>query len=220
LGGKTVWYAEAGATSVIGLDLDPANTAQGARFAAAHGVSDRVRFVVGDAVRLPFDDGRFDALTANDAMEHFADPAAALVELSRVLRPGGRLYVSFPPYRSPHGAHLYDYVHIPWCQNLMSRRLLYGTLRRSIEEAARARDEPDAAAWIEQTYGDQVRFFETDVNGMTIGRFHEIVRATPVLRLGRIVYEPPKFKFLRPLTRLPWLREYVTGLVVAELVRT
>lgn len=204
---------------MTGLDLDPANVAQGARFATARAVADRVRFVVGDAVRVPFGDGTFDALTANDAMEHFTDPAAALADLVRVLRPGGRLYVSFPPYRSPHGAHLYDYVHIPWCQNLMSRRLLYGTLRRSIEEAARARPEGDANGWAEQTYAEHVRFFEEDVNGMTIGWFLAIVRATPGVRLARLTCEPPKFRFLRPLARLPLVREYLTGLVVAELVR-
>jgi len=220
LGGKTAWYAEAGAASVTGLDFEPANVAQGTRFAAAHGVADRVRFVVGDAVRLPFGDGAFDALTATDAMEHFADPASALVELGRVVRPGGRVWLTFPPFHSPNGAHLYDYVTIPWCQDLLPRKVLYGTLRRAIEDAARTREGGDAAAWVETTYREHVEFFETGVNGMTIDRFHAIVRATPGLRLLHVAYQPPKFRFLAPLTRIPGVREYVTGLVVAELVRT
>ena len=43
-----------------------------------------------DAVRLPFEDGAFDAVVARGALHHMADPEAAVSEAHRVLRPGGR----------------------------------------------------------------------------------------------------------------------------------
>jgi demethylmenaquinone methyltransferase / 2-methoxy-6-polyprenyl-1,4-benzoquinol methylase len=49
--------------------------------------------VAGDALRLPFRDAAFDAVTISFGLRNTADPAAALAELARVTRPGGRLVV-------------------------------------------------------------------------------------------------------------------------------
>ena len=49
--------------------------------------------VAGDALRLPFRDGAFDAVTISFGLRNTADPGAALRELARVTRRGGRLVV-------------------------------------------------------------------------------------------------------------------------------
>jgi demethylmenaquinone methyltransferase / 2-methoxy-6-polyprenyl-1,4-benzoquinol methylase len=49
--------------------------------------------VAGDALALPFRDGAFDAVTISFGLRNVADPDAALRELARVTRPGGRLVV-------------------------------------------------------------------------------------------------------------------------------
>jgi SAM-dependent methyltransferase len=46
-------------------------------------------FVAGDVEALPFGDGAFDLVTCRIAAHHFADVAAAVREVRRVLRPGG-----------------------------------------------------------------------------------------------------------------------------------
>jgi demethylmenaquinone methyltransferase / 2-methoxy-6-polyprenyl-1,4-benzoquinol methylase len=52
-----------------------------------------VRFVAGDALRLPFRDTSFDAVTITFGLRNVADPQAALTEMLRVTRPGGRLVI-------------------------------------------------------------------------------------------------------------------------------
>jgi demethylmenaquinone methyltransferase / 2-methoxy-6-polyprenyl-1,4-benzoquinol methylase len=53
----------------------------------------RLSFVGGDALRLPFRDGSFDAVTISFGLRNVASPTAALTEMRRVTRPGGRLVV-------------------------------------------------------------------------------------------------------------------------------
>jgi SAM-dependent methyltransferase len=54
--------------------------------------------LVPPGARLPFADGAFDLVTALDVIEHIDDDVAALGELRRVLRPGGRLLVAVPAF--------------------------------------------------------------------------------------------------------------------------
>jgi demethylmenaquinone methyltransferase / 2-methoxy-6-polyprenyl-1,4-benzoquinol methylase len=50
-------------------------------------------FVGGDALRLPFADGVFDAVTISFGLRNVVDPQGALAEMLRVTRPGGRLVI-------------------------------------------------------------------------------------------------------------------------------
>jgi ubiquinone/menaquinone biosynthesis C-methylase UbiE len=50
-----------------------------------------VRYVVGDVSSLPYGDGHFDGVRTERVLQHLADPDAAIAEMSRVLRPGGRI---------------------------------------------------------------------------------------------------------------------------------
>jgi demethylmenaquinone methyltransferase/2-methoxy-6-polyprenyl-1,4-benzoquinol methylase len=53
----------------------------------------RLSLVAGDALRLPFRDEAFDAVTISFGLRNVASPGAALAEMRRVTRPGGRLVV-------------------------------------------------------------------------------------------------------------------------------
>jgi demethylmenaquinone methyltransferase / 2-methoxy-6-polyprenyl-1,4-benzoquinol methylase len=52
-----------------------------------------VRFVAGDALRLPLRDESVDAVTSSFGLRNVADPDAALAEMFRVTKPGGRLVI-------------------------------------------------------------------------------------------------------------------------------
>lgn len=57
-----------------------------------------VEFVKADARRLPFPDASFDAARIDRALQHIEDPQAAVREIGRVVRPGGRLVACEPDW--------------------------------------------------------------------------------------------------------------------------
>ena len=72
----------------VGLEVSPA---------AARRASEALRaavVAVGDAQHVPFADDCFDVVTLWDVLEHLPEPHAAMAELARVLRPGGRLVLT------------------------------------------------------------------------------------------------------------------------------
>jgi demethylmenaquinone methyltransferase/2-methoxy-6-polyprenyl-1,4-benzoquinol methylase len=79
---------------VVGLDFSPQMLAVARRKSAA------VEWVQGDALDLPFADGAFDAATVGFGVRNLADLGRGFAELTRVVRPGGRvvcLEMSTPP---------------------------------------------------------------------------------------------------------------------------
>jgi ubiquinone/menaquinone biosynthesis C-methylase UbiE len=84
--------------AVVGLDASERKIAQAQ--SRTLGVPRPVEFRVGDAGRLPFEDATFDACRADKVFHHLADPPAALTEMIRVARPGGRIVVSDADYET------------------------------------------------------------------------------------------------------------------------
>lgn len=55
-----------------------------------------------DITDIPVDDGTFDRVICNQVLEHVPDPEKALAELHRVLKPGGRIFLSAPLFFAEH----------------------------------------------------------------------------------------------------------------------
>jgi SAM-dependent methyltransferase len=80
------------AASVTGVDV----SAEAIGHARRRYTDDRLEFVEGDALALPCDDDRFDAVVSFETLEHLAEHDELLAEFRRVLRPGGFLALSSP----------------------------------------------------------------------------------------------------------------------------
>ncbi len=82
-------YVRPGGT-VVATDISPEMVAVAAQRAKADGL-DNVQFIEMDAEQLQFSDASFDAVTNAYGLMFCPDPARALAEIRRVLRPGGRM---------------------------------------------------------------------------------------------------------------------------------
>ncbi|MDP2310294.1 MAG: methyltransferase domain-containing protein, partial [Pseudomonadota bacterium] len=82
--------------TVTGVDPEPLWVEKAAQGAARAGYGDRFTFREGRVEALPFADCSFDLVTCQTVLIHCQDPAAALREMIRVTRPGGRVAVAEP----------------------------------------------------------------------------------------------------------------------------
>jgi SAM-dependent methyltransferase len=96
-GHNTRLLARRGA-DVIALDI-----AEAFLRAAVDADDDTVRYVMGDGARLPFDTASFDVVTAFMSLMDVAAPEQTLIEIARVLRPGGftQFSISHPATSTP-----------------------------------------------------------------------------------------------------------------------
>lgn len=79
---------------VAGLDASEIQVGMARKRLSERIAAGTAEIVLGDVADLPWEDGRFSVVTSLDALKFVPDPAAALAEMSRVLRPGGRAVIT------------------------------------------------------------------------------------------------------------------------------
>ncbi len=77
---------------LVGLDLNDGQIARARKRARRRGLD--VEFVQGSALDLPFGDGEFDLVMSIASIKHWPDQARGMSECTRLLKPGGQLYVA------------------------------------------------------------------------------------------------------------------------------
>ncbi|MFI6321090.1 class I SAM-dependent methyltransferase [Nonomuraea sp. NPDC050556] len=109
-GGPGLWLARAFSARLTGVDLSPKACAMATARAAHFGLGGRASFQVGTFEDTGLADGAADGVISMDALPFSPDRRAALRELHRVLRPGGRAVITcgelapdHPKYRSWRG---------------------------------------------------------------------------------------------------------------------
>jgi demethylmenaquinone methyltransferase/2-methoxy-6-polyprenyl-1,4-benzoquinol methylase len=96
-------------SSAVVLDMTPGMLTEGRKRAEAEKLADRLDWVAGDGMRLPFPDASFDVWTISFGIRNVTRPEQALAEAYRVLRRGGRLMVlEFSHLPVPMLQWLYD----------------------------------------------------------------------------------------------------------------
>jgi 2-polyprenyl-3-methyl-5-hydroxy-6-metoxy-1,4-benzoquinol methylase len=149
----------------------------------------------------------FDLIILKDTIEHIPDQESFIPYLESFLRPGGRIFFGFPPWRMPFGGHqqickskflgLLPYYHL-------LPRWLYGAILRMGGESAR-------------TVEDLMEIKDT---GISLNRFKRILKKNNFLieRETLYLFNPIyRYKFgLTPrrqaslIAAIPWFRDFVT----------
>ena len=88
------WLKQTTGTRLVGLDISPDMKALAQRNAQAHGLADRTQYHLGNCDQLPFDENAFDAVFTSGSLHEWANPCGAFDEIWRVLKPGGRYFIS------------------------------------------------------------------------------------------------------------------------------
>jgi len=121
---------------VVGLDPSARMLDVARGKVAGRGLSDRMTLTQGDAERLPFPDASFDGIVMAFGIRNVPDRAAALREMARVVRPGGRISILelSEPRSGILGPLARFHVHqvVPRVGALLSGASEYGYLQASI----------------------------------------------------------------------------------------
>jgi ubiquinone/menaquinone biosynthesis C-methylase UbiE len=120
--------------SIVGLDSSPQMLALAARRCEGQG---NVEFHEADATSLPVEDGGFDAALCVQVMEYVPDTAAALAELHRAIRPGGRVVIWDVDWATV-GWHTSDPARMERVLRAWDEHLAHRSLPRRLAPAMRA----------------------------------------------------------------------------------
>jgi ubiquinone/menaquinone biosynthesis C-methylase UbiE len=166
----------------VSLDIRPYK-----QYFAKKILSEDIGVTIADALRMPFFTNSFDLVLSFSAIEHVPSPKAFLLELSRVLQPGGVLIIAFPPFYSIKGGHIgFPFIH--WL--------------------------PDSICKFAAKLIGKQRQFETylGLNRITIAQFHVLCS-----EIGMEISHEHDLLFGTKLPRIPLAREGLATTYVAVL---
>ena len=127
----SIELAKLGSYAISGLDISRTFVKMATNKAAEAGV--RVDFKQGSASNMPLQKDSFDFLLCRAAFKNFAQPVAALEEMRRVLRPGGRgLIIDLKRNASPESiSHHVDAMGLSWFNRIMTKMAFKAMLLKS-----------------------------------------------------------------------------------------
>jgi SAM-dependent methyltransferase len=187
-GRQSVALASEEGCRVCGIDANTVRVAKCRRFASESGMENgRVVFAERPTPEMR---GAFDVVISQNAMEHFADPAAVLDEMKGLIHKEGKILIAFgPPWFSARGTHMHFFCKVPWLNILFSERTVMNV---------RALYRSDGATRYEEV--------ESGLNRMTLGRFERLIGQSGL----RVEYWKCRCHARQTwMARIPWLRELV-----------
>jgi ubiquinone/menaquinone biosynthesis C-methylase UbiE len=130
LGGTARYLADRYKCNVTGIDLTEEYISVGKKLTELVGLSDRVELRHGNALEIPFEEGKFDLVWTEHVQMNIADKKRFYAEIARVLKPGGRL-LFHDIFRGSGDAPFYP---APWAEDESISALATETEARSTME--------------------------------------------------------------------------------------
>jgi SAM-dependent methyltransferase len=203
-GGMPLSFAEE-ARAVVALDIVNRFGNAGVVLSGERALTN-LCFLQADGQALPFGDAAFDWVLSHAVIEHVADASLYLRECTRVLAPGGRMYLSTAPYLSFAGAHL-PRLKVPVPLHLLvGRRASFATFRFLARHAEwTLREKADENSFIK--IARQQRTKDDDLLELVrIGRLRRQIAGAGLDILHEDLYVTGTFRRL-PGPMMRWLRD-------------
>lgn len=109
IGGPAIRLAQVTGGQVTGITLSAVQVDLATKLAEANRLGDRIRFQKADAMAMPFEDQSFDTVFALESLCHIIDRGKVFREITRVLRPEGRVVLTDLFQRTPPVAESQDW---------------------------------------------------------------------------------------------------------------
>jgi len=87
------WLRKTEGTDLTGLDISPDMVSMAEGNANEYGLAARTKYMHSDGSKLPFEDGKFDAVFTTGSLHEWENPRSTFNEIWRVLKPGGRIFI-------------------------------------------------------------------------------------------------------------------------------
>ena len=192
---------------VFGIDIAPNKIENARRFYENHPRKDQLHLIAADIYKVePEDIDQLDLVIMRDTIEHIPNQEVFLANLKKFLKPGGKIFFAFPPWRMPFGGHQQV------CENKVLANMPYLHLlpRPLYISALKMLGESDGKI------GSLLEIRDTQIS---IKRFHSILKNNKlaIIRQDYYLINPNyeiKFKLkvrkLPALLNIPHLRDFFT----------
>lgn len=209
--GKSLYYVSLGAKRVVGVDHVPYYEREAMNLAAKLGFASRFNFICASADDLPFPNNSFETIIMNDFMEHISEPESALLEALRLLTPDGSLYINFPPYYHPSGAHMSDVINLPWAHMFFSEKALVAAYKDLVKDLPDAKERINLRIQTDINGNDYIGY----INKMTLKRFNKILKQKDIK--PAYYKEIPLRPYFMPLAKIPVVKEMFVKMAVCVI---
>ena len=223
-GSLAYWIEYYGFSKGCGIDINPTFAEAGNTFAKEKNIN--ATFTTGFGEDLPYPDNSFDFIVSYDVFEHVRDLRIVMGEVSRVLKPGGRLLAVFPQFYQPLESHLTLVSKTPALHWIFSGQTLTDAYNEIIDERG------EAAYWY-KSENKKLEYWEEHqhLNGITIRKFKKIISKnqlwvtdywgnSPILSDGKksemLIFKILRLLFIIP-ARIPLLNELFLGRICCVL---
>ena len=209
-GAISMGYLDFGAKRVIGVDIDAEAVAR----AQKDYQGENAEFHLSTIEGIPLSDNSVDTICCFDVFEHVEKPSEILKEISRILKPGGKIIIGTWGWKHPFAPHLWSTMPVPYAHIFFSEKTILRVCRRVY-----------LSDWYQPTLHD----FDDDGNRKTDKYMHEEI---PTDYLNKYLVsdfekvfaesdldvdmtpQPVGSRFAswtRIFLGVPWLREFIIG---------